>query len=77
MQHVLKFIAIKWSQNVYFLNTLTVETVIVGDFMYTLLMRKLTYVHFIINPANLKDPDLYEARTRCHPATAPINLRGL
>lgn len=42
-----------------------------------LLMRKLTYIHFIINPADLKDPDFYEARTRCHPATAPINLQAL
>lgn len=42
-----------------------------------LLMRKLTYIHFIINPADLEDPDFYEAGTRCHPATAPINLWAL
>lgn len=43
----------------------------------TLSMGKLTYIHFIINPADLKDPDFYEAETRCHPATAPINLWAL
>lgn len=43
----------------------------------TLLIRKLTYIHFIINPIDLKDPDFYEATTRCHPATAPINLQAL
>lgn len=34
-------------------------------------------VHFIINPADIKDPGFYETRTRCQPATASINLQGL
>lgn len=54
-----------------------VEMAIEEALINALLMRKLTYIHFIINPADLKDPDFYEAGTRCHPATAPINLRAL
>lgn len=56
---------------------ISVETVIEDALINTLLMRKLTYIHFIINPADLEHPGFHEAGTRCHAATAPINLRAL
>lgn len=56
---------------------ISVETAIEEALINALLMRKLTYIHFIINPADLKHPGFHEAGTRCHAATAPINLRAL
>lgn len=55
----------------------SIETAIEEALINALLMRKLTYIHFIINPADLERPGFHEAGTRCHAATAPINLRAL
>lgn len=73
----LQVLVIKFNKLFSELNTDKCGEAIVGALINVLLMRKLTYIHFIINPADLKDPDFYEAGTRCHPATAPINLRAL